>query len=92
MAFVSPMGKTLIVYKLFPDGPENVDAVERALKGVKGGELKEVKREDVGFGMSLLRAAFLLPEKDDSAPEKLETELKAISGVNEVEVEIMTLL
>ncbi|MFH0714807.1 MAG: hypothetical protein V1847_03465 [Candidatus Diapherotrites archaeon] len=86
------MGKTLIVYKLYPDGPENVDVVEKAVREVKSGELKEVRREPIAFGMSLLRAAFLLPEKDDDASGKLEAELKALPGLNEVEVEMMTLL
>lgn len=86
------MGKTLIIYKIYPESVEAVKEVEESLKKVKSGELRDLKKEPIGFGLELIKAAFTVAEKDDSAIEKLEKELKSLNGVNEIETETMTLV
>ncbi len=86
------MGNMLLVYKLYPEDIESIAKIEEAVKHVKSGKLKQVKREPIAFGMELVMCAFILPDKVDGVVEKLEAELKRIPHVNEVESAGMTLL
>jgi len=86
------MGKTLIVFKIYPEAPEAVGKVEKAVRALKGVELRDMKREPIAFGLELIKAAFTIPEKQDNTLEELEKKLKSLEGVNNVEVEMMTLL
>ncbi|MFH1256165.1 MAG: hypothetical protein V1494_02630 [Candidatus Diapherotrites archaeon] len=86
------MGKTLVVFKIYPEEVEAVGKVEKAVKELKGVELRDMKREPIAFGLELIKAAFTLPEKEENALEELEKKLRAINGVNQIEVEMMTLV
>jgi translation elongation factor EF-1beta len=85
------MGKALIVFRVFAD-PENVEKVAAALKTLSEGECKEVRREPIGFGIEVIRAGYVIPDKVDGAMDKLEDAVRKVDGVNEVEVEAMTLI
>lgn len=85
------MGKVLVVFKVFSN-PENTEKVSEALKTLKEGECKEVRREPIGFGIELLRVGYVIPDKVDGAMDALENAVKKIEGVNEAEVEAMTLI
>ncbi len=85
------MGKALVVFRVFSD-PENTAAVAEALKLLKEGECKEVRREPVGFGIEIIRAGYIIPDKQDGAMDALENAVKKVPGVNEAEVEAMTLI
>lgn len=85
------MGKALVVFRVFSD-PENTASVAEALKNLKEGECKEVRREPVGFGIEIIRAGYIIPDKQDGAMDALENAVKKVPGVNEAEVEAMTLI
>ncbi len=82
---------TLVILKIYPEDIESIPLVEEAVKNLKNGEVKEVRRDPIAFGMELIKAAIVLPPTED-AMEKIEAEIKSIKGVNEMEVEAMTLL
>lgn len=86
------MGKTMVIYKITLPDMEKIDGVENAVRGVKSGELKDLKREPIGFGIEVIKAGFLIPEKEEGALEKLTKELQELPDVENVEVEGMTLL
>jgi translation elongation factor aEF-1 beta len=86
------MGKAMVVFKIFPESPEAVDLVEKGVKEIKEGEVKDVRKEPLAFGMSIIRAGILIPDKEEGRMEKLEKAVKNIKGVKEVEVEGITLI
>jgi len=84
--------KTLVIMKVFPDSVEVQDSLEKALSGLKTGELKDIKKEPLAFGLNVYRIAVALPEKEAGHMDRLEEEVKALSGVGEIEVEAVTLM
>ncbi len=82
---------TLVVLKIYPEEIDSVAGIEAGLKTLKEGEVREIKREPIAFGLELVRVAIILPPGEDSM-EKLEMAIKKIPGVNQMEVEAMTLL
>ncbi len=84
--------KILVVFKVFPEGPDEVSLVDKGLRAVKQGEFKDLKREPLAFGLEVLKVAYVIPDKTDGAMEALEGAVKALKGVNQVEVEAVTLL
>ena len=86
------MGKTFVIFKVNPKDLENVEATETALRSVKHGECKDIQRVDVGFGIIVLKAGYMIPEKKDDAIELLTKEIESLPSVESVEVEGMTLL
>ena len=86
------MGKTLLIYKIKAVEMETLDETLEALKTVKNGEFRDAKREPIGFGVEIIKAAFTVPEKDDKAVEDLTKELNELDLVEEAEMQEMTLL
>ena len=86
------MGKIFVVFAVYPEDVEYIPHIEQALKEIKEGEFREVKKEPVAFGMELIKAAYLLPDKVEGVLDALESAIKAISGVSSVEVSGMTLV
>ncbi|MFH1751519.1 MAG: hypothetical protein ABH821_01105 [archaeon] len=88
------MGKTLVIYKVYPEEMEQVNEVEKGLreKTFSKGELKDLKVEDIGFGVKLFKIAILFNDTKNGELEATEKELKAVSNVKEIEVEGMNLL
>ncbi len=86
------LGKLFVVYKVYTDSPEDTEKVCGALRNVKTGEFKDLKREPVGFGIEVIKAGYLLLEKQDELVPMLEEEIKAIEGVAQIENETMTLI
>lgn len=86
------MGNVLVIFKIYPEGPEEVEMVIEGLKTITMGDLKDVQRQPIGFGLDLIRAGFVIPDKTDGLMEKLENEIRTIKGLKEVEVEGSTLL
>ena len=85
------MGNTLVVFKISAD-PENMDSVESKLREITAGKFQESKREPVAFGIEVIKAGFVIPDKVDGAMPALEEAVKGIEGVNEAEVEAVTLI
>ena len=86
------MGKTVVIYKVTPKDMEKLEETIEQLKGVKLGEVRDIKKEEIGFGIIVIKAAVLIEEKDETVLEKLTAELNALSAVEEARVEGMTLL
>jgi len=86
------LGNALVIVKIYPEGPEKIEEVEKAVRELKEGKVKDVKREPIAFGMELIRAGIVIPDKQDGAMQKLEDALQKIPGVNQIEVEGITLL
>jgi len=84
--------KILVVFKVFPEGPEEVAVVEKGLRALQQGEFKDLKKEPLAFGLVTIKAAYIIPDKVDGAMEKLEAAVRGVKGVNEVEVDAVTLL
>ena len=86
------MGKVLVIAKLFPEDSESIEKIENSLRNIKSGELQEIKREPIAFGLNAIKVAITIPDKADNAMENLEKELSKIDGVNQVEIEGVTLV
>ena len=84
--------KILVVFKVFPEGPDEVSLVEKGLRGLRQGEFKDLKKEPLAFGLEVIKVAYVIPDKTDGAMEALEGAVKGVKGVNQVEVEAVTLL
>ncbi len=86
------MGKTLVIFKITASEMEELESIAKAIPKIKSGEVKDVKRQPIGFGIEVIRAAVLIPEKQDAVLDAVTKELQQIPSVEEVEVESMTLL
>lgn len=71
---------------------ENLEQTEKELRACKNGECKDVQRAPIGFGIVVLKAGFIIPEKKDDALDLLTKEIEQLSTVESVEVEGMTLV
>ena len=84
--------KVLILFKILPEEPEAIEAIEKALHNIKTGKLEDMKKEPLAFGLSTIKAAITIPDKVDGLMEKLEKEIKSIPGVSQADVEMVTLI
>lgn len=87
------MGTVLFVFKVYPDGPEEVENVKKAIpKAIpKSAKLEEIRTEPLAFGMSIHRVGITTPDKK-GMDEKLQKALEKIKGVSQVELEASTLI
>jgi translation elongation factor EF-1beta len=85
------MGKVMVIFKVYAN-PENIDAVEKHLRGITLGAFRDLKREAIGFGIEIIRVGYVIPDKTDGAMSNLEEAVRATPGINEAEVEMATLI
>jgi len=88
------MGDVLIVYKIYPEEVEDSDRIVEALKSKVPEEFKlnSVELEPIAFGLKIVKASFIFPDKIGGLLEKLEEFLKSVPGVNEIEPASTTLI
>ncbi len=89
------MGHVLTVYKLFPEEVEDTEKIQEYLKNNSPGEefrLNTIDLEPIGFGLSIVKVSYVFSDKVDGLLEKQENFLRAIPGVNEIEVISTTLV
>ena len=86
------MGDVMVIFKVFPDEPGAEDKVIEGLNGIKSARVAEIKKEPLAFGMFVVKAGFIIPDKEAGRMQALEDEVKAVGHVNEVEVIGTTLL
>ncbi|HLC36528.1 MAG TPA: hypothetical protein VJK05_02890 [archaeon] len=84
--------KTLVIFRINARDMDNLQETEEQLREVKSGELKDIKRVPIGFGVEVIKAAFLIDEKSEGALEELTKEVQELDSVEDAEVEGMTLL
>jgi len=85
------MGKVMVIFKVFCD-PENLDKVCEKLKAITAGAFRDLKREPIGFGIEVIRVGYVIPDKTDGAMGALEEAVNKVEGINQVEVEMATLI
>lgn len=83
--------KTLLILRINAKNQENAKALEQ-LKTIKTAELKDLKEEEIGFGIKVIKAGFLVKEKDEQAVEKLVKDVNSLESVENAEIVGMTLL
>lgn len=81
------MGTVNVIAKVFADNPDDFDSIKAEI--AKLGELARADVEDVGFGAKVLRIMMRMP---DSEGGDIETKIKEIKGVSNVQVEEVALL
>lgn len=76
------MSMVSIIFKVYPN-ENSFDSVASALKGM---EARDIKADDVGFGIRVIKAMFVFDDAKASS-SSIEEAVKKIPGVSEVEVE-----
>ena len=76
------MGEVAVVYKINPD----LDKKEEIKKELSNLGAKEIKEENVGFGIVSLKVVFVMEDKPNCI-EELEKKLEEIKGINSVQIE-----
>jgi len=86
------LGKTVLIYKVNTVDMEKLDETLESLKTVKKGEFRDARRIPIAFGAEMIKAAFTVPEKDDTVVEELTKEINELPLVEDAEMIEMTLL
>ncbi len=89
------MGKMVLIYRVSPEGIEETDKVEQTLKEKMPlfGELKDIQRKPIAFGLEAIEFALLVEAKgNDGITEEIEKAIKEISGISSFENIGMNLL
>ncbi|HLC92229.1 MAG TPA: hypothetical protein VJH23_00820 [archaeon] len=84
--------KTLLIIRINAKDMEKLDETVAAVRGIKAGAVKDVRREPIGFGVEVIKAGVLIDSKDDAAMDRVIAEIAALAEVEDAEVEGMTLL
>ena len=72
--------------KIYLENPDEISSVKESLSNLENTKLQKVSEEDIGFGIKVLKALFLMKDSEGGA-DALEEKIKSISNVKEVEVE-----
>ncbi|MEK6941976.1 MAG: hypothetical protein AABW85_03910, partial [archaeon] len=83
--------KMFVIVKINATDMEKLDELETAIKKIKNGQVKDIKREALGFGVEIIKAGIIINEKEEGALEKLKNEIDKIKLVETAEIEGMTL-
>jgi translation elongation factor EF-1beta len=70
--------------KIYVDDPSSMDGVKKDIE--KLAKVQRFWEEDVGFGIKVLKASILMKDSEGGM-ETLETSIRKIKGVSELEVE-----
>jgi translation elongation factor EF-1beta len=81
------MGEVAIVYKIIPE-PEKREEIKNKLTEAGA---KEIKEEEIGFGITAFKVAFVMQDEPGKV-EELEAKIESIEGVNSIQVEGTSLL
>ena len=81
------MGRVICVMKVFPEEEQNLDDLLSRVQKVEG--CNSAKVVDYVFGAKVIQASFIT---EDGSGRDFETEVAAIQGVSNVQVEEVGLL
>ena len=84
--------KTMLIIRVKAEDMEKNDEIVASLKKLKVGEVKDVRKDSIGFGVELIRVGILVSSEDETQNDKVIAEISKIKGVEEAEIEGMTLL
>ena len=88
------MARVVVVMEILPSDPStNLNDLVERIRGKlpEGFELKGFETKPLAFGLSLVKAVFVIPE-EEGAPQKLERIVNGFDEVEEVNVVAMTRL
>jgi len=80
------MGEVIITFRIMADSPEHFESMKKALEGLAPDKTEE---ELIAFGLKAIKFTKIVPEVP-GADEELENKIKAIEGVQTVEVLTVT--
>jgi translation elongation factor EF-1beta len=86
------LGKMIVIYRINPKEQENAEETMKELKTMTKGEFKDAQLDSPGFGIKIVKSAFLLANEKEDEVELLTQEINALESVEDAEVEGMTLL
>jgi elongation factor 1-beta len=89
------MGKVIVVAKVLPsDLSINLENLYQEVKSnlPENIELKGYKIEPVAFGLNALKLFFAIPDNLEGGTSKIEEFLMKIKGIEQVEIEFISLL
>lgn len=82
------MGNVAVSLKIMPESPDtDLEKIKEEIS--KKIEVKDSKIEPLAFGLKVLKILIIVPDK---GLENIESEIKSINGVSEVEVESSTVI
>ncbi len=85
------MGQVAIALKITQSSPEvSLEKVREEIS--KKMKVQDSKIEPIGFGISRLRLMIIAPDAGGSDTDKIENEIRSVAGVENVEVESVTLI
>ena len=85
------MGQVAIALNIIPSSPEvNLETVKMEIS--KKMKVQDAKIEPIGFGISRLRVLIIAPDSGSGDTDKIENEIRTVKGVENVEVESVTLI
>ena len=76
------MSMVSVIFRVYPE-ENRFDSVVSALKGI---EARDVKAEDIGFGIKVIKVMFVFDDTKTNS-SSIEEAVKKVDGVSEVEVE-----
>ena len=80
-----------IKMKIMPESPEtDLEKIKKAITSIV--HLQDSKIEPIAFGLKCLNILITMPDKEGGKVDGIESKIKGIKGVSNVEVESVTLI
>ena len=86
------MGQVLAIFRVMPDEPGAEKGIILEIRKMKGLEIRDIKTEDIAFGLKAVIVGVLLEDSEGSKIQEMEKMFSAIKGVSQAEMENSTLL
>lgn len=86
------MGQVLAIFRVMPDEPGAEKGIILEIRKMKGLEIRDIKTEDIAFGLKAVIVGVLLEDSEGSKIQEMEKKFSAIKGVSQAEMENSTLL
>jgi len=80
------MGDVIVVLRIMPNGPENVEQIKAEAKRLNPQRLEE---EPIAFGIKAIKFTTIIPDAEGEL-ERLENKLRSIKNVHNIDVLIVS--
>ncbi len=87
------MARVAVIAKVYPDSPEaDLNKLLETIKSKlpEGFEVIDTREVPIAFGLKALQLAVAIPEETEGGTEELESILRSVEGIQEVEIESVT--